>query len=216
MIAVSLFDYTGESLAPWADAGYECHIVDTQHPSDDSLRMDGMRCHNWDLSTLPYGEMLNFMENDDVAFLSCFPPCTDTSVSGAKHMKNKGLRRLARSIEYFATCTEAANILGCPFYIENPRSTIATYWRSADVRFNPCDYSGYADNPESEDYTKETHLWHGNVFVMPDRKRRDDMFDMLEMPDQKYIHHQSPGPERANIRSRTPSGWAKACFMANQ
>jgi hypothetical protein len=216
MIALSLFDFTGESLKPWLAAGYECHIVDEQHPEETETRADGMITHNWDLSTLPYGELLKLMEKDDVIFLSTYPPCTDLSVSGAKHMKNKGLRRLASSIQFFATCTEAAELLGCAYYIENPRSTISTYWRQADIRFNPCDYSGYADDPEKEDYTKETHLWHGNGFVMPQRKRRDDMFDMLEMPDQKYIHHQAPGPERANIRSATPSGWSRAVFMANQ
>jgi hypothetical protein len=215
MIAISLFDYTGVMLEPWADAGYECHIIDIQHPGDDTLRLDGMRCHNWDLSTMPYHELLKITETGDVAFLSMFPPCTNLSVSGARWMKGKGLRSLQESIGYFATCTETADFLGCPYMIENPRSTISTYWRQADTTFNPCDYSGYVDDVTAEDYTKETHLWHGNGFIMPPRKRLDDMFDLLEMPDDEYIHHQAPGPERANIRSATPKGFARAVYESN-
>jgi hypothetical protein len=216
MIALSLFDITGTVLAPWAEAGYECHIVDIQHPSDDSLRLDGMRCHNWDLSTLPYGDLiLKLLEHDEVAFMAAHPPCTHLAVSGSRWMAGKGLRALQQSIGYFATCTEAAELLGCPYYIENPVSTIATYWRPSDYDFNPCDYSGYADDPITEDFTKKTHLWCGNGFVMPKRRRRDDMFDRMEMPDDTWIHHQPPGPERSNIRSRSPQGWSRACFEAN-
>ena len=31
MQIVSLFDYTGEALKPWAEAGYECFAYDIQH-----------------------------------------------------------------------------------------------------------------------------------------------------------------------------------------
>jgi hypothetical protein len=215
MIAVSLFDVSGTVLKPWADAGYECHTIDIQHPSDDSLRLDGMRCHNWDLSTYPKNKLLKLMESDEIAFLACHPPCTSLAVSGSRWMAGKGLRVLQEAIGFFATSTETAELLGCPYYIENPVSTIASYWRPSDFNFNPCDYSGYADDPISEDFTKRTHLWVGGGFVMPPRKRMDDMFDMMDMPDNKYIHHQAPGPERANIRSKSPEGWSRAVFEAN-
>jgi hypothetical protein len=215
MIAVSLFDISGTVLAPWEEAGYECRIVDIQHPSSDSLRLDGMRCHDWDLSTLPHGEFLEMMEGGEIAFLAAHQPCTNLAVSGSRWMAGKGLRALQESIGYFATCTEAAEMLGCPYYIENPVSTISSYWRPSDHNFNPCDYSGYADEPITEDFTKRTHLWVGGGFIMPPRKRMDDMFDMMDMPDNKWIHHQPPGKERANIRSRSPQGWSRACFNAN-
>jgi hypothetical protein len=216
MIALSLFDFTGESLKPWLAAGFECHIVDLQHPEETSTRADGMITHNWDLSTLPHGEFLKLMEGDDVVFMSAYPSCQHLAVSGSRWMAGKGLRALQQSIGLFATSTEAAALFGCAYYIENPVSTISTYWRPSDYDWNPCDYSGYADEPITEDYTKSTHIWCGNGFVMPPKKRMDDMFDMMDMPDQKYIHHQAPGPERANIRSATPSGWSRAVFMANQ
>lgn len=44
---------------------------------------------------------------------------------------------------------------------------------------------------------------------MPDHNRID-----LGKPDDR-IHKCAPGPDRANIRSATPMGFARACFEAN-
>ena len=30
-IVISLYDFTGEALKPWAEAGYECYAYDIQH-----------------------------------------------------------------------------------------------------------------------------------------------------------------------------------------
>ena len=217
MIAVSLFDFTGNMLKPWLEAGYECHIFDIQHPHPDWRREDGLWTHHADLSCA--GDAMNklaFWLNQkgatmkDVAFLSCFPPCTHLAVSGARWFKGKGLRALEESIAFFATSTEFAEACDCPYLIENPMSTISTYWREPDHKFHPCHYSGYVDG--GENYTKETWLWTGGGFVMPPKKMAGDLFDM---PDTTYIHHQPPGEGRANIRSATPMGFAKAVFEAN-
>ena len=205
----SLFDYTGVMAKPWLEAGYECHLFDIQHPMKQSTRDDGMITHNFDLEA-PDLRLFEILAGEGVAFISCFPPCTDLSISGARWMKGKGLRALARSIDYFATSAEVCELLGAPYLIENPRSTISTYWRSPDHTFHPCHYSGYAHGDEM--YTKETNLWTGNGFVMPPKQMVNDLFDE---PDKTYIHHQSPGPERANIRSATPMGFAKAVYLFN-
>lgn len=205
MIAVSLFDYTGNMLKPWLDAGYECHIFDIQH-RPGSRFVDGMWKWGFDLSTTE-----GFPRFDaDFAFLSCFPPCTHLAVSGARWFKGKGLRALEESIAFFATSVEVAEMLQCPYLIENPMSTISTYWREPDHKFHPCHYSGYVDGEEN--YTKETWLWTGGGFVMPPKKMSGDLFDM---PDTTYIHHQPPGEERANIRSATPMGFAQAVYACN-
>ena len=36
-IVLSLYDYTGEALKPWAEAGYTCYAFDIQHPADEVL-----------------------------------------------------------------------------------------------------------------------------------------------------------------------------------
>ena len=45
---------------------------------------------------------------------------------------------------------------------------------------------------------------------MPDRSELEG----IEPPDDR-IHKCAPGPERHNIRSATPAGFAKAVFVAN-
>ena len=206
----SLFDYTGEMARPWLEAGYECHIFDIQHPMKQSTREDGMITHNFDLRNPDIG-LFRILGGGELAFLSCFPPCTHLSISGARWFKGKGLRALEESIGYFATSVEVAEALECPYIIENPMSTISTYWREPDHTFHPCHYSGYVDGEEF--YTKTTNLWVGGGFKMPPRSMHNDMFDE---PDKTYIHHQSPGEERANIRSATPKGFARAVYEANK
>ena len=137
MKAVSLFDYTGNMLIPWLRAGYECHIYDMQHPPCISVRDNGMICHGADLS-----EMVPAFFGD-IAFVSAFPPCDHLAVSGARWFKGKGLRKLAKSIELFATAAEFCESTGAPYIIENPVSTISTYWRKPDYSFHPHDYTGF-------------------------------------------------------------------------
>lgn len=88
----SLFDYTGNMLKPWKEAGYERHLYDIQHPEGRNIREDGMITHGVDLTTLPPMHVSSFN------FISCFPVCQHLSVSGARWFKGKGLRALQESI----------------------------------------------------------------------------------------------------------------------
>ena len=204
----SLFDYTGEMARPWLEGGYECHIFDIQHPKKAKTRKDGMITHNWDLRN-PDIELFRMIGGGKVAFLSCFPPCTHLSISGARWFKGKGLRALEESIGYFATSVEVAEELECPYMIENPMSTVSTYWRAPDFTFHPAHYSGYVDGEEN--YTKDTWIWCGNGFVMPPRSMSNDLFHEV---DRTYIHYQPPGKDRQNIRSATPKGFAQAVYQS--
>jgi len=203
MKAISLFDYTGVMMEPWLEGGYECHIFDSQHKPGSFQHSSGLWKHGYDLRNIPLA--LLEMLGEDIRFVSCFPPCNHLSISGARWFKGKGLRLLAQSIDLFATSSEFSELSGAPYLIENPQSTISTYWREPDHKFHPAHYSGYVGGEEA--YTKETWLWTGGGFVMPPRQMHGDLFDM---PDTTYIHHQSPGEERANIRSATPRGFAIA------
>lgn len=199
---VSLFDLTGNAVQPWLDAGYECWIVDIQHPEGITREGNLVKVGADLMDGVP-----DFVPHDPV-FTYCWPDCTDVSLSGAAWYKGKGLRRLANAINMFATAADYSEATGNPYLIENPMSMISTYWRTPDHKFHPCQYSGYHID---DNYTKETWLWTGGGFVMPPKSMPLD----LEI-DTKYIHHQPPGPERANIRSATPMGFAKAVFEANR
>lgn len=206
-VVISLFDVSGIMLEPWLKAGYECWIVDTQHPvsyGTDGVTSEGQlhKLHR-DL-TVPF---LPPVDKERIAFVAAFPPCDHTAISGSRWFKGKGLRRLAHSISMFATAAEFCEWAGAPYFMENPVSTISSYWRKPDYKFHPYYFTGY--NIE-DNYTKKTCLWTGNGFVMPGEFQVDD----LPSPDDR-IHKCPPGPDRHNIRSATPRGFAEAVFRAN-
>lgn len=197
MIVLSLFDKTCNMVQPWAEAGHECYCVDMQHPEGLSF-CDGVMRVGGDL-LLNRG--LPFHSEPDILF--AFPPCTDVAVSGARWFKDKGLDALIKALRCFRVAVEIAQGADCPYMIENPVSTVSSYWRKPDYSFHPWQYG--------DNYTKKTCLWTGNGFVMPDPT-------VIERPadvDTKRIHYASPGEERANFRSATPMGFARAVFEAN-
>lgn len=96
---------------------------------------------------------------------------------------------------------------GAPYFVENPVSVLASLFGPADHSFDPWQFTGFE---EGDNYTKKTCLWTGNGFRMPapcpDRS--------LGAPDDR-IHKAPPGEDRANFRSATPMGFARAVFEAN-
>lgn len=197
---LSLCDYTGNMVEPWVSNGAHATIVDLQHPAG-ALDCGPVTIVGGDLRDLRVGR-----GEADIVF--AFPPCTHLAVSGARWFRGKGLRALAEAIEIVAVCAELCEAVGAPYMIENPISTLATYWREPDFRFDPCDYAGYLDDPTPEAYTKRTCLWVGNGFVMPVPRR-------VEPTLGSKMHVLPPSPERANLRSATPKGFARAVFQAN-
>lgn len=156
--AVFLFDVSGIMAKPWLDAGYECYCVDLQHPpayATGGVTTEG-RLHktHWDLKK-PW---LCPVDRARIAFVAAFPPCDHLAVSGARWFAGKGLRRLAESVEMFATAAEFCEWAGAPYLIENPVSNIASHWRKADHTFSPHYFTGYNLD---DNYTKKTCLWTG-------------------------------------------------------
>lgn len=207
-VVISLFDLTTTFVRPWAEAGFRCYCVDLQHeageheevvePGGGTIVRVGADIRTW----LPPA-------CSPVAFLAAFPPCTDLAVSGARWFASKGLDRLSQAIALFAVATRLAEWAGAPFMIENPVSTISTYWRKPDHTFDPCEYAGLADDPAAEAYTKRTCLWTGNGFVMPAQSAVVPVLGSL-------MHRLPPSSERANIRSANPQGFSRAVFLANR
>jgi hypothetical protein len=199
--AIFLFDKTGNMAEPWRDAGYRCICFDVQHVGK-TVR-DGIMFVHWDallgLPTVP--------PDSQVEFVFAFPPCTHLAVSGARWFQGKGLRALAQSVEMFVSATEFCDEMGAAYGIENPVSTISTYWRKPDYTFHPFEFTGF--EPE-DNYTKKTCLWTGNGFVMPEQFRAYG----LREPDNR-IHAAPPSDDRGDIRSATPKGFARAVFLAN-
>lgn len=195
MRVVSLCDKTGNMVRPWAEAGYDCLCIDTQH----SIRADrvvGGITYRWaDVRSLTPADL------GAPVIVFAFPPCTHLAVSGARDFQKKGLRQFIDALELAEACRLLCEFSGGAWMIENPVSRLSSSWRKPDHMFDPCDYG--------DPYTKRTCLWTGGGgFVMPTKNR-------VEPTKENHIWHMSPGPERANRRSETPMGFANAVFQAN-
>lgn len=244
IIILSFFDYTGNAVRDWAEAGATCVCYDIQHepgagraeffPSGGAIYY-----RHADLTPLSedWGWIKLAWGIGDVHLIYGFPPCDDLAVSGAKHFAAKAAAkgddfqikatRMAQAVADFAEgiCT--------PYVIENPNSVLATLWRKPDYYFNPCDYGGYL--PEDDEhprhpryiaprdaYTKRTGLWVSEGFVMPAPKPVEP--EVIERVNSKgktlrgsrqFWMLGGSSTRTKNIRNETPRGFARAAFLAN-
>ena len=200
MRVLSLCDHSGVMVQPWVEAGHSATIVDVKHPI--GMEQDGALVRfGIDVLRLFPGFAAGF----DIVF--AFPPCTDLAVSGARWFREKGLRSLIDALELVEHCRTVCEASGAPWMLENPASVLSSYWRPPDFTFNPCDYGGYLD-PPGDAYTKKTCIWAGGGFRMPPKKP-------VGPTEGSRMHLLSPSVDRAEKRSITPAGFARAVFEAN-
>ena len=232
---ISLYDYTGEALRPWAEAGYQCFAYDIQHEGERTE--DNITYIHADLYDSDTLFEIVVRHESKARFMSAFPPCTDLAVSGSRWWKKK-----AEANPHFQTeaalhvqrCMLVGTALGCPFYIENPVGALTRLWRKFDYTFNPCDFGGYLPEddvhprypeviPPRDSYRKKTCLWTGGGFNMPRPNAVAHETLTYERKDPKKGKNYSPVAGKTggkslrtkNIRSATPRGFAKAVFLAN-
>ena len=204
-IFMSLYDYTGNMCRPWAEAGYETYAVDIKH-DDRETEMVG----DGEINYVPADITDWLPPKREYAFVAAFPPCDDLAVSGARWFKQKGLESLDGAIDRVVAAREIAEWAEPKqgWMIENPVSTLSSYWREPDYTFDPYEYDNYTD--DDNQYTKKTCLWTSDDFVMPevDGVAADQADDR--------IHKEPPSDERKEIRSATPMGFARAVYQANK
>jgi hypothetical protein len=203
-IVISLCDRTGNMVEDWAAAGYECWCVDLQH----SIRRERVAgrihyvwgdCRSW---LPPRGRI--------IAAMFAFLPCTHLTVSGARDFKSKAGWMLADALQLFDSCRMACEYSRALYAIENPLGRLNTHRCRPDYTFDPCDYAGYLpiEQQQQEAYTKQTCLWTGGGFVMPPSRPVIPTLGSL-------MHSLPPSDDRADLRSVTPRGFARAVFEAN-
>lgn len=197
-VVLSLCDRTGNMVQPWIDAGYQAVTVDLQEaPSSTPAR------HHFAADIRGWRYPLRF-GRPSIVF--AFPPCTHLAVSGARWFQSKGMGALIEALEIVEACREICEASGAPYMIENPVSTLATYWRKPDHTFHPWQFT---ELEPADNYTKKTCLWTGGGFVMPAAAAAS-----MDAPDDR-IHKAPPSDDRADFRSATPMGFARAVFRAN-
>lgn len=212
-IVISVCDKTGNMMLPWAEAGYICLCIDIQH-SIHATKAGKHRVTRFkgggEIHFL-YGDARswkptmfdrNFFQKYRIAFVSCFPTCTNLAGSGAQDWDLKGIAMLTDGLMLFNSCEQIADWSGAAYLLENPVGTIPSHHRKPDYYFNPWNYG--------EMYQKKTCLWTGNGFVMPE-------FKHVIKPEgiTQAIWKMPPGADRQDKRSETPMEFARAVFKSN-
>ncbi len=190
-------------VLPWLEAGYDAITVDVQEGVNPHPRRTHLAT---DVRALD-------VEGQLVAVFA-FPPCTHFAVSGARWFKDKGLDVLIEALEIVNACRKICEASGAPWMLENPVGTLSTiteaYWQAPSHSFDPCDYG--------DPYTKKTLLWTGGGFIMPPKIEGGDLFDRptrVAPTEGSKMHLLPPSADRADLRSETPMGFARAVFQAN-
>jgi site-specific DNA-cytosine methylase len=137
------------------------------------------------------GDLFDIIE-EEWDMIIAFPPCTDLSVSGARHFKEKiADGRQQKSIEFFLRIANNK----CPrIAIENPIGIMSTKFRKPDQIIQPWMF-GHGE-------TKATCLWlKGLPLLTPT--------NVVEGREQR-IWKMPPSKDRAKLRSKTYQGIADA------
>lgn len=215
-IVISLCDLTGNMVQPWIDAGYSAVLVDPQHSGNEGAEWIGgyQYIHRFAGTIEDAMDLIGALirGGEEVSIVFGFPPCTDMAVSGARWFRAKyEADKLfqAKAVMVAEQCRTIGRLSGAPYMVENPVSVLSSAFGKPQHIFNPSDYTAYEPD---DHYTKKTCLWTGGGFVMPAPLRA---YSKLWGDPDNRIHFASPGPERANFRSATPMGFARAVFDAN-
>lgn len=186
---LSLFDYSGIWSDPYKDAGYRVIKVDIK---------SGIDILEWDYKAI-----------DNVHGILAAPPCTCFSSSGARwwpDMDSSG--RTADMVKLVHKTLEIVEYFQPEFYaIENPVGRVRKLVPEIGEPwyFQPCDYG--------DPYTKKTGIYGKFTKPLPELIGGDWSVEptlgskMHMMPDSKG---------RAERRSQTPPGFARAFFICNQ
>ncbi|WP_316364642.1 hypothetical protein [Candidatus Thiodiazotropha sp. CDECU1] len=198
-VVVSLCDRTGNMVRPWALAGYACYCIDVQH-SIRKDRTEGNIHYVW-------GDVRGWSPPESIrgriGIVFAFPPCTHVAVSGARDFRKKGNYLLRDALELFSACEQAATWSGAPYMIENPVGKFSDHMGKPNHIFQPWHFGDL--------WTKKTCLWTGNGFRMPQPL-------LTQKPEgvEAKIWTMPPSPKRADLRSETPPGFARAVYQANR
>ena len=200
-IILDLCGGTGAWSRPYAEAGYDVRNI-----------------------TLPDYDVRDVIvqELPKVYGVLAAPPCHHFAGSGAQYWKEKdGDGRTKEALDIVHACLDIIEYAGPHFWaLENPVGRLGELLKhrlgEISMIFNPCEYAGWANEPEQEAYTKKTCLW-GN-FWPPTKKpfiinRGLSAKKDYVTPVWKYG---GKSERTKTLRSITPSGFATAFFEANR
>jgi hypothetical protein len=127
------------------------------------------------------------------------PPCTHFAASGARWWAEKGEAAMLDGLAVVDACLRIVAVHQPLWWVlENPVGRLRDYLGEPAMAFDPSDYG--------DPYTKRTLLW--GRFNAP-------LKCPVEATEGSRMHRLPPSPDRAALRSITPSGFARAFYEAN-
>lgn len=228
---ISLYDFTGEMVIPWLEAGYECFIFDGQHVGHTQEEVRNGLLHRVEMWFFPndrtvQAEGIREIVGDGVHMVFGFPPCTELTNAGSRHWAKKRAIDPNFQIDAKNLCVlveDLGKLYDVPWAFENPVGVLSSMYRKPDFMFHPTDFALYLPTgdvhplypqiyPTQDRYNKKTCLWWGNGTKEPEKRG---------LP---ALHKDNPGWKKCggkslktkNIRSCTPRGFAEAFYQANK
>jgi hypothetical protein len=206
-IVLSLCDYSGIWSQPYRENGYKVVQVDiklgldvTLWPSSIAENESRTRYSREFADIRPYIGKVH-------AVLAA-PVCTVFSGAGAKHPRTDAEMR--HGLALVDACYRIAYVTRAPvFALENPVGKLPLWCGDPLLRFNPCDYAGHADHPETEAYTKRTCLYGHFNTALPLAYREPVLGSKM------WSDYGGKSERTKEMRSMTPQGFSRAFFLAN-
>ena len=191
---LSLFDHSGNWSSYYKESGYDVYRIDIKLGLDI---LDFNPAVDLDIS---------------VHGILAAPPCTDFASSGAQYWKTKDsngatqysmslVQKVLDLVEYYDPTW---------WCLENPVGRLNKLFPGLKkpYYFNPCDYSGYLDDPTTDCYTKKTGLW--GVFNIPEHKYNPPI-----LGNSPIMKLGGKSEKTKELRSITPLGFSKAFYIHN-
>lgn len=149
---------------------------------------------------IKHGRDVRLIENlGPVRGILAAPPCTEFSASGARWWAGKPDALLVDALALVDAVFRLVWVHRPQWWaLENPVGRLKRWLGPPRMYFNPCDFG--------DPYTKKTGLW--GEFNPPAKRP-------VEPVEGSKLHRLPPSPERAELRSVTPPGFARAFFEAN-
>ena len=184
---LSLCDYSGVWSQPYREAGYDVVMVDEKYGRDVRL----------------------FEHPGEVRGVLAAPPCTHFAGSGARWWKGKPESELLDGLSIVDACLRIISVCQPAWWVlENPVGRLGKWLGPHRFSFNPYEFAGYADDPDSEAYSKRTLLW-GRFYIPKKNKAPNNG----TYPAFKSVGGKSDRTKE--VRSKTPQGFARAFFNSN-
>lgn len=178
--------------------------------------------HNVVMFDIQRDERENIMDIDFTPFvgrvhgLIMQPPCTEFAKSGARWWKKKAEEAphlLENAVALVKRCLAIKDMLAPRWAVmENPTGRLPKLIEEKwTFTFQPHEYAGYCldeEKAQDERYTKRTCIWCWGTARQPEKR------DLGNLHGSKLAVI-GQCKERANMRSVTPTGWARAWKLAN-